>query len=294
MCPHRPSPPLRSLGALLAWLGYLLAATVQARVVINEVHFDPAEKQPLEFVELHNVSKAGAALNGWQLGKFRFGPTVTVPPGGFVVVAMNPEAFQKAFGFAPLGPLPGRLKNEGERIALRDPSGRVVDEVRYGVAPPWPTATLGGGSSLERVHPSLPSVLASSWRASGFKLDGSIGHKSPTPGKTNSVFSAHQPPAVEAVAHTPQQPRSGQPVTVTVRLAEARGHTAKLLVQAVEPGSYIRKSDPAYEQGWRELPLHDDGKDGDARAQDNTFTAVVPGELQKHRRLLRYRVCSPT
>lgn len=275
---------------ILSGVAFASLASAQPRVVINEIHFDPAEKKPLEFVELHNAGSSEALLNGWQLGKFRFGATHVLPPGGFVVIAADPTAFQKAHGFAPLGPLPGKLKNEGERVALRDAGGRVVDEVRYGVTPPWPTATLGAGSSLERVHPSLPSTFASSWRASGFRLDGSVGNKSPTPGKTNSVFTTAQPPTVEAVVHTPQQPRSGQSVTVTVRVAEQRGHTATLLVQVVEPGSYIRKSDPAYEQGWQEFTLHDDGKNGDTRAQDGTFTTVVPGEFQKHRRLLRYRV----
>ena len=281
----------RSVGLRLALLFLLTcSAFAQPRVVINELHFEPAEKKPVEFVELHNAGATEVQLNGWQIGKFRFGSTNAVAPGGFLVVATDPAAFQKTFGFTPLGPLPGRLKNEGERIALRDAAGRVVDEVRYGVGFPWPTATAGGGPSLERVHPGLPATFASSWRAAGFRADGSVGNKSPTPGRTNSVFALSRPPAVELIAHMPPQPRSGQAVTVTVRLAEARGHTAALLVQVVEPGRYIRKSDPEYEQGWREFALHDDGKNGDARAQDDVFSAVVPGELQQHRRLLRYRV----
>jgi len=276
------------LFVLAGW--FVAAGRLDAGVVINEIHFEPAEKRPLEFVELHNAAATDAHLGGWQLGKFRFGPATLVPPGGFLVVATDPTAFQKAYGFAPLGPLPGKLKNEGERVALRDAGGRVVDEVRYGSGALWPSATAGAGSSLERLHPGLPGLFASSWRASGFRLDGSVGNKSPTPGKTNSVYSSLQPPAVETVAHAPAQPRSGEPVTVTVRLGEPRGHVAKLLVQVVEPGSYVRRSDPAYEQNWREFDLRDDGKGGDARAQDGVLTAVVPGELQKHRRLLRYRV----
>ena len=267
----------------LCWLACFVGAFAQPRVIINEIHFEPAEKKSLEFVELHNVGTTEAHLPGWQLGKFRFGATNSLLPGGFVVIAADPEAFRKAYGFTPLGPLPGRLKNEGERLALRDAGGRIVDEVRYGVGFPWPTATLGAGSSLERVHPNLAATFASSWRASGFRVDGSVGNKAPTPGKTNSVFSPAQPPAVEAVSHAPQQPRTGEAVTVTVRVAEPRGHTAKLRVQVVEPGNYLRKSDPAYEQGWQEFPLN-------WSAADQHFTAIVPGEFQKHRHLLRYRV----
>ncbi|NDB78207.1 MAG: lamin tail domain-containing protein, partial [Verrucomicrobia bacterium] len=88
-------------------------------MVINEIHFDPPEKKPLEFIELHNAGDAPAHLLGWQLEKFKF-PETTLAPGGFVVVAQDPVAFQKAYGFAPLGPLPGKLKNNGERITLRD------------------------------------------------------------------------------------------------------------------------------------------------------------------------------
>src|SRR5207247_3794855 len=48
--------------------------------------------------------------------------------------------------------------------------------------------------------------------------------------------------------------------------------------------------DPAYERSWRDFPMQDDGQNGDLRAGDGVFTAVVPPEIQKHRRLIRYVV----
>ena len=36
--------------------------------------------------------------------------------------------------------------------------------------------------------------------------------------------------------------------------------------------------------------MHDDGLEGDEQAGDDTYTAVVPAELQMHRRLVRYRI----
>lgn len=283
-CPARLRPFSLTFLSTVALLFLAVSASAQSRVVINEIYFEPGDKRPLEFVELHNAGTTDVSLGGWQLGKFRFGPTNSIAPGGFAVLAADPAAFQKAYRFAPLGPLPGKLKNAGERVALRDAAGRIVDEVRYGAGFPWPTASVLEGSSLERVHPSLPAILASSWRASGFRVDRSAVSKSPTPGRTNSVFSTVQPPAVEIVSHAPPQPRSGEAVTVTVRVAEPRGFaSAKLLLQVVEPGGYIRKSDPAYEQGWQEIPMQ-------WSATGLHFSAVVPGEFQKHRRLLRYRV----
>ena len=51
----------------------------------------------------------------------------------------------------------------------------------------------------------------------------------------------------------------------------------RLLLQAVEPGSYIRKSDPEYAKNWTELPMLDDGRDGDTMAGDGVYAARVPG-----------------
>ncbi|MBI3875673.1 MAG: lamin tail domain-containing protein [Verrucomicrobia bacterium] len=275
-------------GSLLLFTSLVLACGAAKlppveRVVINEIHFDPPEKKALEFIELYNPNARDVSLAGWTLEKFTFAVTSSIPACGFVVVAREPAAFAKAFGFQPLGPLPGKLKNHGERIVLRDANSRIVDEVRYGAGFPWPTASAGAGASLERIHPDLPGIFASSWRGSGFRVTGGGKVATPTPGKTNSVFTLAPPPAVESIAHLPQQPREGEAVTVTVKFAELRAVTNVVLqVQVVEPGRYIRKSDPEFAKSWREFAMRGDGH--------GMFTATVPGEFQVHRRLLRYRV----
>ncbi len=94
---------------------------------------------------------------------------------------------------------------------------------------------------------------------------------------------------VADVRHDPLQPKPGATVLVTARLGA--GVTKPVLkVQLVAPGGYVRKTDAEYEKNWAELPMRDDGKDGDAKAGDGTFTARVPAEYQKHRHLIRYRV----
>jgi len=252
------------------------------RIVINEIHFEPAEKRATEFVELHNPGPREVSLAGWTLDKYRFTGTSAIPAGGFIVVAGDPAAFGRQFGFAPAGPFGAALGNNGERLTLRDSQGRVADEVRYKTGFPWPTASAGAGSSLERVHPALAGNLPNSWRASGFRIGGGK-VAPPTPGRTNSVFTELPPPAVESVAHSPPQPRSGQDVVVTLRLTEPRAVTnAVLQVQGVEPGRYIRKTDAEFAKSWREFPMRGDGR--------GNFTATVPGEVQRHRRLVRYRI----
>ena len=91
------------------------------------------------------------------------------------------------------------------------------------------------------------------------------------------------------VSHEPAAPKPDVPVLVTARLA--KGVTMPVLkLQAVAPGKYIRKSDAEYEQNWTDLPMRDDGKEGDAKAGDGVFSVRVPASFQRHRWLLRYRV----
>ena len=95
--------------------------------------------------------------------------------------------------------------------------------------------------------------------------------------------------AVSPVRHEPLQPKPGVPVLVTARLPLGASKIT-LKVQAVAPGKYVRKSDPEYEKDWTDLPMRDDGKDGDEKAGDGVFSARVPAAYQKHRWLIRYRV----
>jgi hypothetical protein len=79
------------------------------------------------------------------------------------------------------------------------------------------------------------------------------------------------------------------PVLVTARPAEGTSKPV-LKLQAVAPGKYIRKSDPAYEKEWVDLPMHDDGRDGDEKAGDGVYSVLVPASYQRQRWLVRYRV----
>lgn len=98
-----------------------------------------------------------------------------------------------------------------------------------------------------------------------------------------TLSAAEAPPRI-TVTHSPEQPRSGQRVTVTASLSNVT--TAVLQVQTVAPGSYIRKTDPAYASTWQDIPMEKHGPD---------FIASIPDDLQKHRTLVRYRVkASPT
>jgi CotH kinase protein len=104
-----------------------------------------------------------------------------------------------------------------------------------------------------------------------------------------SVAAEPKLAAISEVRHEPLRPKPDGPVLVTARLAP--GTTKAILkLQAVAPGKYICKSDPAYEMDWAELPMRDDGKEGDAKAGDGVFSVRIPATFQRNRWLLRYRI----
>jgi hypothetical protein len=92
-----------------------------------------------------------------------------------------------------------------------------------------------------------------------------------------------------AVRHEPPQPKPGATVVVTADVPAGTAQ-AVLKLQAVAPGKYVRKADPAYERDWVDLPMRDDGREGDEKAADSVFSVRVPASWQKHRWLVRYRI----
>ena len=95
--------------------------------------------------------------------------------------------------------------------------------------------------------------------------------------------------AIRDVDHQPISPKPNETVLVTARMPKGTVK-ATLKLQAVAPGKYVRKNDPAYEKDWTDLPMRDDGLEGDAKAGDRIYSVRVPATWQKHRWLIRYRV----
>ena len=113
----------------------------------------------------------------------------------------------------------------------------------------------------------------------------------PTPGQPNNVFSVNVPPQIRQVEHSPNSPRSGDPVVITAKVSDPDGvNGVQLEYQVVNPGNYIELTDAAYDSSWAQLTMRDDGLGSDAEADDDVFTVELPGTTQIHRRLIRYRV----
>ena len=93
------------------------------------------------------------------------------------------------------------------------------------------------------------------------------------------------------VEHKPEMPKSGEPVTITIKATDPAGiQSVVLKYQVVESGQYINLTDAAYAANWTTVSMYDDGTHGDALAGDDIYTAVLPASLQIHRRLIRYKM----
>lgn len=157
-----------------------------ANLAISEIHYHPeSDTTGEEFVELINVAKQAVDLRGVTFAdgiEFVFDEGTNpelwvVPPGGRIVLVRSKSEFADAFGDlgnVVMGQFGGGLDNGGERLALQDASGLLIDEVTYDDGFPWAEAADGVGYSLVRIDPASKATGSDAWRR-GATLNGSPG-----------------------------------------------------------------------------------------------------------------------
>jgi hypothetical protein len=127
-------------------------------VVLTEIHYSPTDEQggsDAEFIEIGNRTGEAVDVSGWQLsgvGDCVFAQGTTLQPGGAVVACKDTALVQK-MSSEPVkvgATFGGKLKNEGERITLLDPVGRVADQIEYGPEIPKVELADETGDSLQR------------------------------------------------------------------------------------------------------------------------------------------------
>lgn len=264
-------------------------------IVIHEIHYDPdLANEWVEFVELYNRSQERMDLGHWRLTgalEYRFEPGSWIEPGGYLVVAQDVQQVRTKYGVSDaltVGPFSGRMANENEELELLDPIGRFVDLVDYQLGYPWPTVgdpvtetQPGTGFSIQLMDPGLDNGLGGAWRSAA-----------PTPGRSNTqIANSNPPPFTRQVEHRPGAPMSGEAVTITVKVTDDDAVNQVLVqYQVVAAGDYIELSDARYQTAWTDLPMNDAGQDGDLKAGDDVYTAVIDSTVQEHRTLVRYRI----
>lgn len=246
------------------------ASAARAGVVVNEIFYNaPDDLDDLQWVEVHNPAAEAVDVGGWTLddGKVFTFPAKTVLAGrGFLVVALSPERFGKVYGGTALGPFKRPLKRGGEKLALKDAGGHVVDAVRYKDRGPWPASADGGSASLERICPTTTGDTPDNWAASPLPA---TPKPAGTPGKANASYSATLPPVVSLAASATDLPPS-QPLPVE---ADVKGDVKEVtLLYRVVVGGVEGKEES--------LPM--------TRGAGGRYAASIPGQAAGA--LVRYRV----
>ena len=144
-------------------------------IVINEIHYNNPGDDTLEFVELYNNDDVAVDMSGYTFSdgiEFTFPENTVLPAGDFLVVAVNAVAFEAFYGFAPdFQWTSGALSNSGERLAISNATGHIVDSLTYSDKAAWPTEPDGDGPSLELLDPNLDNSNPANWVAS-WKMGG--------------------------------------------------------------------------------------------------------------------------
>lgn len=261
--------PLRNFLSVLASFIAVAPCAVSANVVINEVFYNaPDDLDDLQWVEFHNNSDQPADVSGWTLddGKlYAFPANTRIAPNGYLIVSLNIDRFAKTYGDRAVGPLKRPLKRSGEKLELKDGSGKMVDMARYKDRAPWPVSADGYSASLERICPSASGESADNWAASPLPP---TPKPAGTPGRQNANFSAKLPPVVTLGAG-PTDLAPATPLRVEATAKDAKELT--LLYRIVANGA---------EGAELALPM--------AKEANGRFGASIPGQAAGT--LVRYRV----
>lgn len=261
----------------------ILAATISARadVLISEIMYHPSSENPAEeFIELYNSGAAPVSLAGWQITSgvnFTF-PAVSIPSGGYLVVAANAGAFSAKYPTVTnfIAGWTGQLSNSSNTITLRDALSVKVDEVDYSDdgdwgqrerdEPPdfghrgwgWNSDADGLGKSLELINALFDNSEGQNWKSST-AAEG-------TPGAANSVASSDIAPIITNAAHFPLIPAHTASVAVYAKITDdhASAITATLHWRVDGAPSFAAAA------------MFDDGAHGDGGVGDGVFGAILP------------------
>lgn len=172
------------------------ALATHAQIVITEISYNPPESgnDSLEYIEIHNPGQAAINLEGYRFinGVDYTFPALQLDPGSFLVIAIDSAVMFRQLGVMSRQWASGALNNGGERIAIEDSMGNLVDEVEYDDEGDWPTTmdgTDGEGASIELCDPASDNFDGSSWRAADNDLGVIINGRAMkgTPGSLNTV-----------------------------------------------------------------------------------------------------------
>ena len=195
-CSRAPDTLLSPNGQSVSPAGIQSAAapTSVTKLVISEVMADPATISDAngEWFELHNPGSQLVSLTGFQIGSANDASVtitgaVSVPAGGYVVVAKNPDnavngGLNAVFSFGALN----LANNATDWLTIRDNVGALIDSVSWGATPPT-------GASRAKRAMVIDCTPFSDARAWGTSTTNYVATNRGTPGLANDVTDYSAP-----------------------------------------------------------------------------------------------------
>ncbi|UCF64611.1 MAG: lamin tail domain-containing protein, partial [bacterium] len=155
-------------------------------VIINEIMFNPVSGEA-EWIELYNKGQNDINLGQWLIADVRDTVMISTDPyilnsHDYTVLGDDSSIINyyamRRFNFIYIPSFP-TLNNDTDDLKLFSSSKRLQDRVMYHNS--WMRREVLPGTSLERIHPDISSMLAENWAASADPTGA-------TPGKLNSIF----------------------------------------------------------------------------------------------------------
>ena len=155
------------------------------KIIISEIHYNPANGTENEFVELYNDENTEVDISNWQLSgvTHTFAPNSKIASKSTLIIAKDSSKYAGSVQWTS-----GKLSNGGEKIELKNDSGVLIDAVEYDDIAPWPVASDGTGPSLELKADKLNTTDnddGTNWQASA--VDGG------TPGTVPAIADTTAP-----------------------------------------------------------------------------------------------------
>ncbi len=171
-----------------------------AYLVINEVYYDVGDREVSgekksdpdnEWVEIYNPTDSAVDISGWKIcekdGCDTISSATPIPAKGFAILSGKSSTWE-TYWTLPAGVitinLPAEkigsngLKDDGDRVILKDASDKVIDAMSYGSDTTYFELPLSGrGKSLARIIKGYDTNLATDW----------IINATPNPGANPSI-----------------------------------------------------------------------------------------------------------
>ncbi len=218
----------------------------------------PRTQQSWDWIEIQNATSQAWDLSGYHLTdnsqlpmKWQFPAGTSVPANGFLVVYASGKDVRDT-RLDEQGRLHTnfQLSGDGEYLALTDPAGAVVH-------------------AYENVPTQRSDVSFGTFGTTVGQFAAS------TPGGSNQPIAAD----VTNVAHEWMTANTGKSLRVTAKVAATLSAVTEVQIH------YRAMFAPL-----QSMAMHDDGRDGDVKAGDGIYTALLPGDLATPGQMLRYYV----